>query len=108
MHINSIGTGSTDYPFYVAQISNMIQRKVDEIFKSLPNTFGIADNTIIVGYNTDARHHNKNLETEVTGIPSSEPKVKQCKYHFRCTKIPFFRDVICSKGYNQLPRCHAH
>ena len=37
----------------------MFQRKIDEIFKDLPNVFGIADDILIAGYDSDGKDHNK-------------------------------------------------
>ena len=35
----------------------MFQRKIDEIFEDLPNVFGIADDILVVGYETDGKDH---------------------------------------------------
>ena len=35
----------------------MFQRKIDEIFKVLPNVFRIADDILAVGYEADSRDH---------------------------------------------------
>ena len=35
--------------------------KIDEIFKGLPNTFDIADDNLIVGYDPDVRDCGKTL-----------------------------------------------
>ena len=43
----------------------MLQRKLDDIFKDLPNVFGIADNILVVGYDRDAKDHNDILQ----GVP---------------------------------------
>ena len=39
----------------------MIQRKVDQIFKELPNVFGTADQSFIVGYDDDSTCHDRTL-----------------------------------------------
>ena len=39
----------------------MFQRKMDEIFKGLPNVFGIADDILILGYDADSRDHDRTL-----------------------------------------------
>ena len=31
--------------------------KIDEIFKDLPNVFGIADDILVVGYDSDGNDH---------------------------------------------------
>ena len=33
----------------------MFQDKIDEIFKDLPNVFGIVDDILVVGYDDDER-----------------------------------------------------
>ena len=35
--------------------------KIDEIFKDLPNVFGIADDILIVGYDNDGKDHGDTL-----------------------------------------------
>ena len=35
----------------------MFQRKIDEIFKDLPNVFGIVDDILVVGYEADGKVH---------------------------------------------------
>ena len=35
----------------------MFQRKMDEIFKDLPNASGIADDILVVGYHVDRKDH---------------------------------------------------
>ena len=37
-------------PFGAAMASDMFQRKFDEIFKDMPNVFGIADEILVAGY----------------------------------------------------------
>ena len=37
-------------PFNAAPAGDMFQWKIDEIFKGVPNIFGIADDICIVGY----------------------------------------------------------
>ena len=48
-------------PFGVALAGDLLQRKIDEIFKELPNVFGIADNILVVGYEADGKDHDKTL-----------------------------------------------
>ena len=35
--------------------------KISEIFKDVPNVFGIVDDTLIVGYDVDGRDHSETL-----------------------------------------------
>ena len=39
----------------------MFLRKIDKIFKELPNVFGIANDILVVGYKTDGKDHDKEL-----------------------------------------------
>ena len=34
----------------------MFQQKIDKILKNLPDVFGIADDILVVGYDTDGKH----------------------------------------------------
>ena len=40
----------------------MFQCKIDEIFKELPNLFGIADDILIVGYDADGKDYDRLLK----------------------------------------------
>ena len=46
-------------PFGAAQGGDMFQHKTDEIFNDMPNVFGIADDTLIIGYDKDGADHDK-------------------------------------------------
>ena len=39
----------------------MFQRKIDSIFKELPNVLCIVDDILVVGYETDGKDHDKTL-----------------------------------------------
>ena len=45
--------------FRVVPAGNVFQQKIDEIFKGLPNVFGIANGILIVSYDAEGREHNK-------------------------------------------------
>ena len=40
----------------------MSQRKVDKIFKNLPNAFGITDDILVVAYDSDSKDHDDTLQ----------------------------------------------
>ena len=42
-------------------MGNMFQHKVNEIFKDLPNVFGIADDILVVEYDIDGKDHDEML-----------------------------------------------
>ena len=48
-------------PFGAAPPGDMFQHKIDEIFKNFPNVFGIADDILVVGYDTDRKDHDEML-----------------------------------------------
>ena len=48
-------------PFGAASTGDMFQHKIDEIFKDLPNVFGITDDILVVGYDGDGKDHDKTL-----------------------------------------------
>ena len=39
----------------------MFQRKIDEIFKDMPNVFSIADDILVAGYEADGKDHDKTV-----------------------------------------------
>ena len=47
--------------FRVAPTGDMSQRKIDKIFKGLPNIFGIADDIFIIGYDDDSKDHDRTM-----------------------------------------------
>ena len=51
--------------FGVAPMEDMFQRKINEIFKGLPNVFCIADDILIVGYDHNGRDHDRTLKQVV-------------------------------------------
>ena len=46
-------------PFRAVPVGNMFQCKINEIFKDMPNTFGIADDILVIGYNKDGKDHDE-------------------------------------------------
>ena len=47
--------------FGMAQADDMFQQKINKIFKDLQYKFGIADDILIVGYDTDGRDHERTM-----------------------------------------------
>ena len=41
---------------------NMSLCKTEEIFKELPNVFGIAEDILILGHDADGKEHDNNIE----------------------------------------------
>ena len=48
-------------PFVAAPTGDMFLCKIDEMFKNSPNVFGIADDILVVGYDTDGKDHDEML-----------------------------------------------
>ena len=48
--------------FGTTPTGDMFQRKTDEIFKGLPNVFVIADDVLVVGYDSDSKDHDNTLK----------------------------------------------
>ena len=46
-------------PFGAASTGDMFQCRIDKIFKNLLNVFGIADDILVVGYDTDGNDHDE-------------------------------------------------
>ena len=55
----------------------MFLTKIDEIFKGLPNVFGIADDIPIEGYYTDGRDHDRFLRQVLQISYCKNIKIKQ-------------------------------
>ena len=51
----------TRVPFGVAPAGDMLQSKINKIFKDLPNLFDMADDILIVGCDADGRNHKRTL-----------------------------------------------
>ena len=73
---------------------DMFQRKSDEIFTELPNVFGIADDILVVGYETDSKDHGETLQRVLQICRQVNFKLNKDKCHFRCTSVPFFGEII--------------
>ena len=48
--------------FGAVPTGDMFQRKIEEIFKELPNVFGIADDILVVGYDRNGKDHDDTLQ----------------------------------------------
>ena len=48
-------------PFGAAPAGDMFHRKIDEIFKDMPNVFGIVVDILVAGYKADGRDHDKTV-----------------------------------------------
>ena len=54
----------------------IFQRKIDEIVKDLPNVFGIVDDILVVGFDSDGKDHNDTAK-RTTHMQKGKHKIKQ-------------------------------
>ena len=83
---------------------DMFLRKVDEIFKDLPNVFGISYDNSSVGYNVDGKDHNNKVWRVLQICRQVNLKLNKDNFYFRCTSIPFFSEVISRHGVKLDPQ----
>ena len=83
------GTDNKRLPFGLAPTGDMFQQKIDKILKNLPDVFGIADDILVVGYDTDGKDHDEMLQKVLQICRQVKLKLNKDKCHFRCTSIPF-------------------
>ena len=79
-------------------MGDLFQHMIDKIFKNLPNVFGIADDILVVGYDTDGKDYDEMLQQVLQICRHVNIKLNKDKCHFRCTSVPFFGDVISRHG----------
>ena len=46
-------------PFRSTPAGDMLQRKIEEIFRGILNVFGVVENNLVVGYNDDGAYDEK-------------------------------------------------
>ena len=70
----------------------MFQQKIDEIFKDLPNVFGIADDILVLGYDSDDKDHDDTLQKvlQICRQVNTKKYKNKDKCCFRWTSVPFF------------------
>ena len=91
-------------PFGAAPAKDMFQKKIDEIFKELPNIFGIADDILVMVYEADGKDHDETLQRVLQICRKVSLKLTKDKCHFRCTSVPFFREIISQHGVKPDPQ----
>ena len=89
---------------WVSPAGNMFQRKIDEIFKDLPNVFDIADDILAVGYEADGNDHDDTLWRVLKTCRQVNLKLNKDKCHFRCTSIPLFGEILSRHGVKLDPQ----
>ena len=66
-------------------MGDMFQHKIDEIFKDMPNVFGIADDILVIGYDKDGADHDEAVYKVLWQCQYVNLKLNKDKCHFRCT-----------------------
>ena len=84
----------TRLPFRVATTGNMFKKKTDKICKGLSIILGIVHDILIGGYDDDDKDHKKTLRWVVQICYCENLKLYKNCFHFRGTKLSFFRKVI--------------
>ena len=82
---------------------DMCQRKIDVIFKDLPDMIGIADDILVVGYDSDGKDHDNTLWKVPKICRQVKLKLNKDKCHFRCTSVPCFGEMISRYGVRPDP-----
>ena len=70
----------------------------------MPNVFGIADDILATGYNNDCTDHDAMVHKVLKRGEEVNLNLNTEKCHFRCTSIPFFREVISRRGVQPDPQ----
>ena len=91
-------------PFGAAPIEDIFQRKIYEIYKDLPNIFGIADDILVVGHDVDSKDHDDTIQRVLQTCRQVNVKLNKEKCHFRCTLVLFFAEVISRHGVKPDPQ----
>ena len=73
---------------------NMFQKKIDELFSTMPNVFSIAGDLLIAGSDEQGRDHNEMLEKVRWICRQSNQELNKDIVLFRCTSIHFFSEII--------------
>ena len=81
-------------PFEAALTGNMFQWKINEIFKNLPTVFGIADDLLVVGYDSNSKDHDEMLWQLLQICRHMSLKVDKDKFisgaHQSCSLVRWF------------------
>ena len=92
-------------PFRAAPVGNMFQHKIDKIFTDVPNVFGIVNDILVIGYEKNEADHDAVVHKVLWRCKEVKLKLNtKKKYHFRCTSIPSFGEVISRRGVQPDPQ----
>ena len=85
-------------------MGDMFQKKVDKLFCSMLNVFGIAKDILLAGFDKQGKDHDETLDKLLRVCRQANLKLNKDKCLFRCTCIPFTGKVISQKGISPDPR----
>ena len=85
-------------PFGAASAGDMVWKKTVELFSSMLNVSGIADDLLIAGFDEYSRSHNEMLEKVLQICRQVNLKLNKDICLFRCTSIPFFGEIISQQS----------
>ena len=91
-------------PFRAAPTGDMFQWKIGKIFKDLPNVFAIANDILVVGYDSDGKDHNETIWQVLQICRHVNLKLNKDKCHFKCISVPFFGEGISSHAIQPNPQ----
>ena len=69
-------------PFGAALAQDIFQRKIDEIFKNMPNVFGVVDDILVAGYEADGKDHDPTVWRVLQICRQVDLKLNKDKCHF--------------------------
>ena len=76
---------------------------MDKMFGDIPGVFGIADDLVIAGWDTDGRDHDETLKLVLERARQKHARFNDEKMVVRCKCIPFFGHVIGENGISHNP-----
>ena len=102
LHANLADTDTRDYHLE-QHLQEICFIKNWQILKDLPNIFGIADDILVVGFDSDGKDHNYILWKLLQICIQVNLKLNKDECHYRCTSILFFDGGIFRHGEQPNP-----
>ena len=68
------------------------------------NVFGIADDILVIGYDINGADHDEAVYKVLKQCQDINLKPNKENFHFRCTSIPFFGEVVSRQGIQPDPQ----
>ena len=90
-------------PMGLRNAQDVYQGQMDKMFGDIPGVFGIADDLVIAGWDTDGRDHDETLKLVLERARQKHARFNDEKMVVRCKSIPFFGHVIGENGISPDP-----